>query len=229
MRVLIVEDDRAVANGLITSLQQAGYAVDHVATGEAALAVMALEHYDTVVLDIGLPGIDGFEVLRQLREKKSAASVLVLTAYDALEHRVKGLDLGADDYLAKPFALPELEARLRMLARRNQAVRSATLTLGALVLDTAARVVRVHGAAVELTAREWSLLEYLVVHAGQVVAKDRLMQALWSWDRDVSLNALEVHMSRLRAKLANAGIEIRTIRGFGYLATDPAANVPSTS
>ncbi|MEO7404582.1 MAG: response regulator transcription factor [Burkholderiales bacterium] len=229
MRILIVEDDRAVANGLIASLKQANYAVDHVPTGEAALSACEVEHYDTIILDIGLPGIDGFEVLRRLRERKSTASVLVLTAYDAVENRVKGLDLGADDYLAKPFALPELEARLRMLARRHQLVRSSEVQLGQLVLDTAGRRAHVKGVVIELTAREWSVLEYLVMRVGQVVSKDRLMQALWSWDREVSPNALEVHMSRLRGKLADAGIEIRTIRGFGYLVAEPTptVNIPS--
>jgi two-component system, OmpR family, response regulator len=222
MRILIVEDDAAVAGGLIGSLSNAGYAVDHVTTGERALAATDTEHYDLVILDIGLPGIDGFQVLRRLRERKSPVSVIVLTAYDAVEDRVRGLDLGADDYLAKPFALPELEARVRMLARRHQAVRSAEITLGALTLDTAGRRARVNGEPLELTAREWSLVEYLVLRAGQVVNKERLMQALWSWDKEVSPNALEVHMSRLRSKLADAGIEIRTIRGFGYLVDDPA-------
>lgn len=222
MRILLVEDDKSVAEGLLASLKPAGYAIDHAPTGELALSVARVEHYDIIILDIGLPGIDGFEVLRRLREAKSTASVLVLTAYDAVEHRVRGLDLGADDYLAKPFALPELEARIRMLARRNQSVRSAEIALGVLTLDTVGRRARVNGVPLELTAREWGLLEYLVMRAGQVVSKDRLMQALWSWDKDVSPNALEVHMSRLRAKLADAGIEIRTIRGFGYLIEDPA-------
>ncbi len=173
--------------------------------------------------------MDGFQVLRRLRERKNPASVLVLTAYDEVEDRVRGLDLGADDYLAKPVALPELEARLRMLARRHQAGRSAEITLGALALDTVGRRARVNGEPLDLTAREWSLLEYLVMRAGQVVSKDRLMQALWNWDKDVSPNALEVHMSRLRPKLATAGLEIRTIRGFGYLIEDPASAAGYTS
>lgn len=223
MRILLVEDDRSVADGLRASLKQASHAVDHVATGEAALAAAEVEHYDVIILDIGLPVMDGFQVLRRLRERKNPASVLVLTAYDEVEDRVRGLDLGADDYLAKPVALPELEARLRMLARRHQAGRSAEITLGALALDTVGRRARVNGEPLDLTAREWSLLEYLVMRAGQVVSKDRLMQALWNWDKDVSPNALEVHMSRLRPKLATAGLEIRTIRGFGYLIEDPAS------
>jgi DNA-binding response OmpR family regulator len=222
MRILIVEDDKSVADGLLASLRQAGNAVDHAPSGEVALAAAGAEHYDVILLDIGLPGIDGFEVLRRLREAKNPASVLVLTAYDAVEDRVRGLDLGADDYLAKPFALPELEARIRMLARRTQAVRAAEIQLGALTLDTVGRRARANGKPLDLTAREWGLLEYLVMRAGQVVSKDRLIQALWSWDKEVSPNALEVHMSRLRAKLAEAGLEIRTIRGFGYLIEDPA-------
>jgi len=221
MRILIVEDDRSVADSLTSSLKQSGYAVDWVDSGEQALSASAAEQYDIIMLDIGLPGIDGFEVLQRLRERKSTASVLVLTAYDAIEDRVKGLDLGADDYLAKPFALPELEARIRMLTRRTQAVRAAEVTLGSLTLDTAGRRARINGRALDLTAREWSLLEYLALRAGQVVSKDRLMQALWNWDKEVSPNALEVHMSRLRAKLSDAGIEIRTIRGFGYLIEEP--------
>ena len=217
-----MEDDPSVASGLISSLKQSGYAVDCVDSGEKALAVSASEQYDVVVLDIGLPGMDGFEVLSRLRERKCSASILVLTAYDAVQDRVKGLDLGADDYMPKPFALPELEARIRMLARRAQAVRTAEVVLGSLTLDTAGRRARVNGQPLDLTAREWSLLEYLVLRAGQVISKDRLMQALWNWDKEVSPNALEVHMSRLRAKLSEAGIQIRTIRGFGYLVEEPA-------
>jgi len=224
MRVLIVEDDKALADGLLRTLRQSGYAVDHAGSGELALRACAEEHYDLIVLDISLPGMDGFEVLRQLRRSQRAGSILILTAHDAEADRVRGLDLGADDYVAKPFSLPELEARVRALIRRSQAVKSPDLRLGRLSIDTVAHRASIEGEPLELTPREWAVLEYLSTRVGQVVSKEHMLQALCSWDDSLTHNAIEVYISRLRSKLQHAGIGIRTVRGFGYMVEDPDAH-----
>lgn len=221
MRVLIVEDDKALADGLQRTLKQSGYAVDHAPDGELAVRACAEEHYDLVLLDVTLPGMDGFEVLRTLRKRRQSASVLLLTAHDLESDRIKGLDLGADDYVTKPFSLPELEARIRALTRRNAAMRSPRLRFGALLIDTVARRAEIDGQVLELTPREWGVLEYLLMHTGQVVSKEQMLQALCSWDDTLTHNAIEVYVSRLRAKLQHAGLKIRTVRGFGYIFEDP--------
>ena len=221
MRVLIVEDDKALADGLTRTLRNSGYAVDHAGTGELALRACGEEHYDLIVLDISLPGIDGFEVLRQLRRMRQAGSILILTARDAEADRVHGLDLGADDYVTKPFSLPEFEARVRALIRRGQAIRSPKLQFGKLAVDTAARRAWIGDEDLELTPREWGVLEYLLTRAGKVVSKEQMLQALCSWDDTLTHNAIEVYISRLRNKLHAAGIPIRTVRGFGYMIEDP--------
>jgi two-component system OmpR family response regulator len=223
MRVLIVEDDKALADGLLRTLKQSGYAVDHAATGELALRACAEEHYDLIVLDISLPGLDGFEVLRTLRKQQQAGSILILSAHDNEADRVRGLDLGADDYVSKPFSLPELEARIRALIRRSQAVRSPRMNFGALSVDVVGRQARIGDADLDLTPREWGVLEYLMMRAGQVVSKEQMLQALCSWDDSLTHNAIEVYISRLRNKLQTAGIRIRTVRGFGYMFEDPEA------
>jgi two-component system OmpR family response regulator len=221
MRVLIVEDDKALADGLMRTLKESGYAVDHAESGELALRACAEEHYDLIVLDVSLPGIDGFDVLRRLRRDSHAGSILLLTAHDTETDRVRGLDLGADDYVTKPFSLPELEARVRALIRRSQAVRSPKFHFGRLVVDTAARRASVGTEALDLTPREWAVLEYLLLRVGQVVSKEHLLQAMCSWDDSITHNAIEVYISRLRSKLHDAGIKIRTVRGFGYMVDDP--------
>ena len=221
MRVLIVEDDKALADGLIRTLRQTGYAVDHAGTGELALRACAEEHYDLVVLDLGLPGIDGFDVLRQLRRGSHEGSILILTAHDAEADRVRGLDLGADDYVTKPFSLPELEARARALMRRSQAVKSPKLHFGRLTVDTVGRRASIGSEPLDLTPREWAALEYLLMRVGQVVSKEHMLQAMCSWDDSLTHNAIEVYISRLRSKLHDAGIRIRTVRGFGYMVEDP--------
>ena len=216
MRVLIVEDDKVLADALTRYLQQAGYVVDTAGSGVEADAILATEEFDLVVLDIGLPGMDGFEVLRRVRRRRSYLPVLVVTARDALEDRVHGLDLGADDYLVKPFALLELEARIRAIVRRGQTSEGTRLTYGALVMDTGARRAWLAENPLRLTAREWLVLEFLVTRAGKIVNKEQIVSAIASWDVDVSHNALEVHISRLRSKLEPAGLRIHSIRGFGY-------------
>lgn len=217
MRILIAEDDPVLADGLTRSLRQGDYAVDCVSDGLAADNALTLQFYDLAILDLGLPRLDGFEVLRRLRRRSSTIPVLILTARDALTDRVRGLDLGADDYLTKPFELPELEARVRALIRRGQAGGSSTITHGKLTLDTAGRRVTVEDQPLELSARELGVLEVLMMRSGRVVSKEQLAEKLYSWEDDVGANAIEVCVHRLRRKIEPAGIVIRTVRGLGYL------------
>jgi two-component system, OmpR family, response regulator len=216
MRILVVEDDSLLAAGLVRTLTRAAHAVDRAATGIQADAALATQAYDLVVLDIGLPGMDGFEVLRRLRSRDSTTSVLVLTARDAVEDRVHGLDMGADDYLTKPFSLTELEARVRVLLRRAM-LPTLRLSVGRLTVDVAAKRIKIDDALVELTVREWALLELFLSRPGQVLSKEQILQHLFVHDDQVAPNTIEVYVSRLRAKIEPAGVKIRTIRGFGYL------------
>jgi two-component system OmpR family response regulator len=222
MRLLIVEDDPVLADGLVRSLRSSDYAVDSATDGGEADHILSTNTYDLVILDLGLPRLDGYEVLRRLRRRGSRTPVLILTALDALEDRVKGLDLGADDYLTKPFDLPELEARVRALIRRGQSGGGSLLTHGALTLDTAGRRASLDGEPLELSAREIGVLEVLMLRSGRVVNKDQLAEELYGWDEEVSANAIEVYVHRLRRKLEPAGVTIRTIRGLGYLLEKPA-------
>lgn len=217
MRILIVEDDPVLADGLTRSLRESDYAVDTANDGAAADHVLTAQAYDLVILDLGLPRMDGFEVLRRLRRRGARVPVLILTARDALDDRVKGLDLGADDYLTKPFDLPELEARARALIRRGHAGGSSTLAHGALSLDVAGRRATLAGEPLDLSGREMGVLEVLMLRSGRVVGKEQLAEQLYGWDEEVGANAIEVYVHRLRRKLEPAGVHIRTIRGLGYL------------
>ena len=216
MRILVVEDDPLLADGLTNVLTRAGHAVNHTASGRHADIFLVDERFDLVVLDVGLPDIDGFEVLRRLRSRNSSTNVLVLTARDAVEDRVRGLDLGADDYLTKPFSVTEFEARVRALLRRAAAP-AARWSVAGITVDVAAKRVRVDDRAVDLTPREWALLELFLTHPGRVLSKDQIADSLFSFDEQLSSNAIEVHVSRLRTKIEPAGKHIRTVRGFGYL------------
>ena len=218
MRLLLVEDDVMVASGIKLGLTDAGYAVDWVGNAERALAVSLRETFDVAVIDIGLPGMNGLALTQQLRKNGHAMPVLILTARDALQDRVQGLDMGADDYMIKPFQLPELLARLRALLRRSQVATSAVLSFGPLELDTATRLacIRPGGLPMELGLREWTVLEYLLINAPKPANKDKLLQALTGWDKEITPNAVEVYISRLRGKLEPHGIALRSIRGFGY-------------
>jgi two-component system, OmpR family, response regulator len=216
MRILVVEDDSLLAEGLLSVLSRAGHAVEHTASGRLADSLLEREQYDLVILDIGLPDIDGFEVLRRLRARRSRASVLVLTARDAIDDRVRGLDLGADDYLTKPFSVTEFEARVRALLRRSVPL-DARWSIAGLTVDVAAKRVRVHERPVDLTPREWALLELFLGRPGRVLSKGQIAESLFSFDEHLSANAIEVHVSRLRSKIESAGVHIRTVRGFGYL------------
>ena len=219
MRLLIVEDDAPLASGLQRILEAEGHAVDVTPRGEDAVAAASHEKFDLVILDIGLPQMDGFEVLRRLRAtgKTGPMPVLVLTARDAVEDRVRGLDLGADDYMVKPFAMPELTARVRALLRRSQAHGGPRIAHGPLTLDTVARRAFLKNEPLELAAREWAVLEVLLAKVEKIVSKEAIIQAVAGWGDDLSPNAIEVYVSRLRSKLEPAGIKIRTVRGFGYM------------
>lgn len=226
MRILIVEDDELLATGLQRALTQSGYAVDWLNHGETADQMLADNAHDLLVLDIGLPGLDGLTVLKRLRGRGQTLPVMLLTARDDLSDKVKGLDFGADDYMVKPFELHEFEARIRALMRRAVGTKSAQIKCGDLVLDTASHRAWAKDVEIVFTAREWAIVEYLLIHQGQVLSKDKILQAVCNWDDNISLNAIEVYMSRLRSKLDPIGLSVRTIRGFGYLleAQDDAVN-----
>lgn len=217
MRILIVEDDAALARSIVALLRGAGHAVDHVATGEDALMVVPDEPYGLIVLDVGLPGIDGFEVLSTLRRRGEKVAVLMLTARDALDDRVRGLDLGADDYLRKPFAPEKLEARIRALGRRRGGDPTPELTVGTLVLNRSTGEARVGERPLELRRREWAVLDALAIRAGQIVSRETLQAEVFGYDEPVGPNAIEVNITRVRGKLAPDGPAIRTVRGVGYL------------
>jgi two-component system OmpR family response regulator len=216
MRILIAEDDLVLADGLLRSLRGTGYAVDHVASGSEADAALVSHDFDLVILDLGLPKLPGLEVLRKLRARGNPTPVLILTAADAVEQRVKGLDLGADDYMAKPFALAELEARVRALTRRGLGSASAIIKHGPLTFDATGRIAYINDQMIELSARELSLLEVLLQRAGRLVSKDQLVERLCEWGDEVSNNAIEVYIHRLRKKIEQGPIRIATVRGLGY-------------
>jgi DNA-binding response OmpR family regulator len=217
MRLLLVEDSAPLAKTLSGAFRARGYAVDVAATGDDADTALQTQHYDLVILDLGLPDIDGLEVLRRMRRRKSRTPVLILTARDGLDDRVAGLNLGADDYLGKPFALAELEARAGALIRRGVGGANAVVTVGPLSVDTAGRAATLDGAPLDLPRRELCLLEALTLRSGQVVSKQSLHQQLFDADSDAGVNAVEIYVHRLRKKLEPAGIRIRTVRGLGYL------------
>ena len=217
MRILIAEDDQVLADGLMRSLRAAGAAVDHVASGtEADAALMTNTEFDLLILDLGLPRMHGLEVLRKLRARGSALPVLILTAADSVEQRVQGLDCGADDYMAKPFPLQELEARVRALVRRGAGSISNIIRHGPLVYDQTGRVATIEGRMVDLSARELGLLEVLLQRSGRLVSKDQLVDRLCEWGEEVSNNAIEVYIHRLRKKIEKGPIRIATVRGLGY-------------
>ncbi|MEW5904915.1 MAG: response regulator transcription factor [Pseudomonadota bacterium] len=218
MRILIAEDDEVLADGLSNSMRHAGYAVDCVRDGQAARTILSGEQpFDLVILDLGLPKVDGFSVLRSLRENNRQVPVIILTARDAEGDRVKGLDLGADDYMIKPFSLPELEARVRALLRRGQCGMNPVYSCGRLTFDSVARRTLIDGAPLDLTTRELSVLEALMLRIGWVVSKEQLLERLYSYAEEASNNAIEVYIHRLRKKIEPAGVTIRTIRGLGYV------------
>ncbi len=215
MRILLVEDDLLLGDGLQIGLIQDGNAVDWLKDGETANSILQTERFDAVILDIGLPGLSGLEVLRALRRSGNSTPVLILTAKDSVEDRVKGLDLGADDYLTKPFDLEEVLARLRALTRRAVGRSNPTIQHGDLEIDPAGHTVKFLNEEVKLSRREFALLQTLLENRGKVISRTKMIESLYSWDEEIDSNALEVHIHHLRKKFGND--LIRTVRGVGYL------------
>lgn len=215
MRILVVEDDPLLGDAIKAGLAQAGYATDWVLDGVAAELALKTATYTAVVLDLGLPRLDGLELLRRMRAAGNKTPILILTARDAIEDRIKGLDSGADDYVVKPFDLNELAARLRALIRRSAGEAAPLLRVGPIELDPAARRTKFRGEPVDLPAREYALLHALMLNAGRVLTRDQLSERLYAWGEEVESNAIDVHIHHLRRKLAPD--LIRTVRGVGYL------------
>lgn len=214
MRILLVEDDLPLAQGLIQSLRGQGFVVDHLDNGKAALSALTVPDQDMVILDLGLPDLDGLSVLQQIRDKKNDIAVIILTARDSIENKVKGLDFGADDYLVKPFDINELLARLRVIERRLGTAGSALITVNQVTLDTATHKVLVADQALLLSKKEYMVLKALMENAGRIQSRSQIETRLYQWGEEVASNAVEVHISNLRKKLPIAFI--KTIRGVGY-------------
>ncbi|MDE3735261.1 MULTISPECIES: response regulator transcription factor [Pseudomonas] len=215
MRLLLVEDDNALGAGVRAGLRQEGYTIDWLTDGASALHALQTEEFDLAILDLGLPRLDGVQVLQQLRASGSTLPVLVLTARDATDDRIIGLDAGADDYLVKPFDLNELKARLRALLRRSAGRPQVLIEHAGVVLDPASQQVSYLGSPVPLTPKEYQLLHELLSQPGKVLTRERLVQTLYGWDEEAESNTLEVHIHHLRKKLSSD--LIRTVRGIGYL------------
>jgi two-component system OmpR family response regulator len=220
LRILLVEDDATLADALTRALGMASHSVDVAADGEVGDRALGRRVHDVVILDVRLPKMTGWEVLRRLRARKDTVPVLILTVRDTLEDRVRGLNLGADDYLTKPFELPELEARLRALYRRSHGA-GPEIEYGPLRFDNIARRAYINGDPLELSARELGVLEMLLLRIGHVISKDQINNHLCNWEQDLGVNAIEVYVHRLRRKLEPTGVIIRTIRGLGYLLEKP--------
>lgn len=217
MRILLVEDDAVLGDGLSRSLGDWGFDVTLAETGAYADSALSTQPYDMVILDLGLPDRDGREILRGLRTRKSVVPVLILTARDGLNDRVGGLELGADDYMTKPFELRELEARVRALLRRSYGGFDHDIRFGCLVLDTRNHLLTADGLPMVLPPREYGVLEALLLHAGRVVSKDHIAQRLAVHSEELTDNAIEIYVHRLRKRLEPLGTRIRTLRGLGYL------------
>lgn len=225
MRLLLVEDHAELAEWVAKTLRHAGYVLDVLERGDHADAALRTQHYDLVILDLSLPGMDGLDVLRRLRTREQGAPtpVLVLTARGATEDRVRGLNLGADDYLAKPFDLAELEARIKALLRRSGNL-APTVRIGRLEFDTTTRMASVAGKPLALTPRELAVLEALLSRSGRPVAREALFEKVFDYDADARVEAIEIYVSRLRKKLDGSGVVINTLRGLGYLLTEAAGD-----
>jgi DNA-binding response OmpR family regulator len=220
MYVLLVEDDAVIAKSITRNMATLGHSVAHVVSAEQAWAALTTESFDLAIVDLGLPGEDGMGLLQRVRRHGNKVPVIIITARDSVPDRVDALDLGADDYLVKPFALPELVARCRAVLRRQHAMASSEVMLGALRLDLAGRSAELDSQPLKLTRREWLVLECLALHAGRIVRKEHLLGTISGWDRDLTANSVESLVSRLRNKLGNA-LNISTLRGLGYRLDDP--------
>jgi DNA-binding response OmpR family regulator len=222
MRVLIVEDDKHLAETVKSGLEESGYAVDRVADGLSGLEMVSVYPYDVIILDIMLPGMDGFTICKKIRAKHIESPILILTARYRENDKVQGLDCGADDYLVKPFSYPELYARIRALIRRNNGVHTDQITVGQLSLDSRLKKVEYAGAAVNLTSREYAILEYLVINRNGVVTRKMLEEHIWDCEYGAFSNVIEVLISRIRKKLCPEDKEavIKTVKGLGYVIKD---------
>ncbi len=216
MRILLVEDTADVGEAIVARFERIGHTVDWEKDGQIADELLEVQSYDLLILDVNLPALDGFSILKRLRQRKSKMPVLVLTARSQVDDRVDALDLGADDYLVKPFDYRELEARARVLFRRSTGEPTNEITCGRVAIDRGKRMVKVDGAPVELTRRELTLLEILSARPGRIFGKDELVDQLFGFDDEPSPNAIEQYIARLRKKLAGSGAEIKTLRGLGY-------------
>lgn len=214
MRLLLIEDDMQLAAGLIQALRSEGFAVDHLSSGRQGLSALLARQADMAILDLGLPDMDGIEILKQARQQRLGIPILVLTARDSTADKIKGLDLGADDYLAKPFDVPELLARIRVIARRLGTSDDSCIAIGTVTLDTLAHKVLVEQQPLALSRREYMLAKALIENAGRIQSREQLESHLYEWGDEVASNAVEVHVHHLRKKLP-AGF-IQTIRGVGY-------------
>lgn len=216
MRILILEDNLTLANGLKSALQQAGYAIDLLHDGKQGEHLLKCQTYDLLLLDLGLPGIDGIDLLRQLRVDNNTLPVLIISARDHLDQRIEGLDLGADDYICKPFELDEVVARIRALLRRSKHQPKSILHYGQLAFNTINRQLTLDGDDIELHRRELSVLEYILTHPGRVISKEQIAEHIGSFDDDINPVAIETYISRLRKKLGT-NLKLKTVRGLGYL------------
>lgn len=216
MRILVVEDNKKLGQGLKHLLNDSSFVADLVEDGDGALSAAAAFNYDLIILDLSLPDIDGLQVLKEIRAKRSLVPVLILTARGGLDDRIKGLDIGADDYMSKPFEWSELEARIRALLRRSQAVKTAQLEFGRVSLDLKTNQVFANEKSIELPARETNVLRELLVANGRILSKPRMIETLSSFDEDISENAIEQYISRLRKRLITYGLTIKAARGLGY-------------
>lgn len=228
MRILLAEDDSVLADGLTRSLRQSGYVTDCVKNGLEADSVLSTQDFDLLILDLGLPKMSGLEVLQRLRARNSHLPVLILTAGDSIEQRVKALDLGADDFMAKPFALSELEARVRALTRRGAGGGPTIIKHGPLSYDQVGRIAYINDQMLDLSARELGLLEVLLQRSGRLVSKEQLVDHLCEWSEEVSNNAIEVYVHRLRKKIEIGGLRIATVRGLGYCLEKFSEPAPAT-
>jgi DNA-binding response OmpR family regulator len=218
MRTLLVEDDAELAAGISEGLSRQGFTVEILGEAEPVEALLSGTAYDLAIFDIGLPRMDGLELLRRIRHRGIKLPTIMLTARDAVEDRVRGLNLGADDYLVKPFSVSELLARCQAVVRRSRCAASSVIQLGPLRIDVGLQEARLDDVALDLTAREWALLQRLMLASPNVVPKRQLVDSLGRWDREITENAVEIYVSRLRGKLADAAPMIRTVRGIGYRA-----------
>lgn len=225
MRLLLVEDDESLGDATRVGLSQFDYVVDWLTDGEAARAALRTESFELIILDLGVPKLSGLALLQHIRQEGNKTPVIILTARESIEDRVKGLDCGADDYIIKPFDLQELNARIRALVRRSQGRADPILQYKNITLDPAAHSVEVDGVLVNVPRREFALLQKLLENSGHVLSREQLMQSLYGWEEDVDSNTLEVHIHNLRKKL-NTNC-IRTIRGIGYMAEKNDGSSPS--